>query len=172
MDQFWRLFLRKLGDYSIGIEYDYNSTGSRISSADYSGKYTFDELLHGHSFGLVNSFRFLRLGKVQAEAGVNLGYIYSSIKTNEYLQVADTNMSNSSSFYSDSFYLEPGMLISYTFPFMKIGADLSYLIDKGGVIMTDSDKKTLNYTNWSGFRIGINVGLFPEALLSKKKREK
>jgi hypothetical protein len=158
--------------YSIGVEYNFNSTGSRISSIDYSGKYNFDELLNSHSFGLVNSFRFLTMDKFQAEVRLIVGYQYSLIKTNEVLQVLDTTMSNSSSFYSDSFYLEPGVLVSYSFPIMRIGADLAYFIDKKGEIMTNAGKKTLNYTNWSGLRIGINIGLFPEELLKKKKKEK
>lgn len=170
-------FLRKFGWYSIGIEYDYNSTGSRISSADYSGKYYFDQLLRSHSFGLVNSFRVLKLHKFQGEVRVILGDNYSLIKTDEFLQVVDTTFTNSSSFYSNSFYFEPGVLISYSFPFMRIGADFGYYFDKGGVIKKEGEEKTPNYikpnyTNWSGLRIGITIGLFPDVLLRKKKKEK
>jgi len=165
-------FLRKFGFYSIGVEYDFNSTAGRISSVDYSGNYSFDEWLNGHSFGLVNSFRFLRLGKFQAEAGFTVGYLYSTIKTNEYMQVADISTSYSFSYYSDSFYIEPGVSVSYLFPFMRIGAEIGYQFNKGGLIKTEEGEKTLisHQTDWSGFRIGFKAGIFPDALLRKTKK--
>jgi hypothetical protein len=100
--------LRSLGIWSLGIGYDFNSTGGRISSGDYSGKYLFDELLQCHSFGLINSFR--------------------------------------------------------------IGADFGYMFDYGGTIMPMSGRKVPYDSNWSGFRIGINIGLFPGELFRKKDR--
>ena len=168
---FGSYFLRKLGIYSIGVEYDFNSTGCRISSVDYSGRYNFDELLNSHSFGVVNSFRFLKLGNFRAEAGVTMGYLYSTIKTTEYFQLGDTSMTISASYYSDSFFIEPQLSVTYSFPFMRIGAEFGYVFDKGGVIKTEKGEKTLipRETDWSGYRIGIKAGLFPDALFRKKK---
>ena len=160
--------LRSLGIWSLGISYDFNSTGGRISSGDYSGKYLFDELLQCHSFGLINSFRIVTLGKWRAEARLTLGYNYSTIKTDEYLQVLDTSISYSASYYSDSFYGEPAVMISYSFPFFRIGANLGYMFDFGGAINTKNNWEKPRHTDWSGFRIGINIGLFPEELFRKK----
>ncbi len=162
--------LRSLGIWSLGVSYDFNSTGCRISSGDYSGKYLFDELLQCHSFGLINSFRVATLGRWRAEVRLTVGYNYSTLKTDEYLQVLDTSISYSASYYSDSFYGEPAVMVSYSFPFFRIGADFGYLFDSGGTIMTKSSKEMPFDTNWSGFRIGINIGLFPEELFRKNER--
>lgn len=162
--------LRSLGIWSLGIGYDFNSTGGRISSGDYSGKYLFDELLQCHSFGLINSFRIVTLGRWRAEVWLTVGYNYSTLKTDEYLQVLDTSISYSASYYSDSFYGEPAVMVSYSFSFFRIGADFGYMFDYGGTIMPMSGRKVPYDSNWSGFRIGINIGLFPGELFRKKDR--
>jgi len=162
--------LRSFGIWSLGVGYNFNSTGGRISSGDYSGKYLFDELLQCHSFGVINSFRVATLGRWRAELRLTVGYNYSTMKTEEYLQVLDTSISYSASYFSDSFYGEPVVLVSYSFPFFRIGADFGYLFDSGGSIMTESSREMPYETNWSGFRIGINIGLFPGELFRKKER--
>jgi hypothetical protein len=158
----------KFGFYSIGIRYTYISTGGKIATSDYSGKYTFEEFLSSHSVGLANSFRVVTLGKIQGEIRMTIGFIHSSIKVEEYLQVYENTLTNSASFYSQSLFAEPAVLITYSFPRFRVGADFAYCADRGAEIKTKSEEQTFRYTDWSGFRIGIHIGVFPDKLFKKK----
>ncbi len=164
--------LKKKGNYSIGAEYNYNSTGCRISSGDYSGKYLFDEILISHSMGILNSISIFSLGRFHAEARVSVGINFSSIRLTEYLQVFDSAMSSSPSFHSSSIYITPGVIISYVFPFMRIGADVGYYLESDGIFTTKTGEKGSNKTNWSGLRAGITLGAFQKELFRKKGKKK
>ena len=159
-----------LGIYSLGFEYDYNSTASRISTSDYSGSYHFDELLSGHAFGMINAFRILRLGHFDAELSLNIGYLYTSMKTEEYLEALGTVIEFDNFYYSDSYYIKPGLIVSYSWRFLKFGAEFGYLWDKKGEIKSDSVTLIKPYTtDWTGFRAEIRVGVCLDELLPKKK---
>jgi hypothetical protein len=152
--------------YRIGVKYVFSSTGSRISSADYSGEYYFDDVVNGHTLGLINSFRIFRYKDLELDIQINLGAIFSSIKTEESITVYDTTLTGKSRFNSTGFFAEPLLQGTYQWKVLKMGIFLGYLHNQGGRIKTQDGGKTSTYTNWSGFRFGVvfgfNIGKLPE----------
>jgi len=145
--------------YRIGLKYMFSTTGSRISSADYSGEYYFDNVINGHTIGLINSFRLYTFKTIELDFQVNLGVIFSTIKMEEFLNVFDTTVSGNSRFTSTGFFAEPVLQATYQWNVLKMGVFMGYLLNRGGKITTSDGAKTSSYADWSGFRFGIVFGL-------------
>jgi hypothetical protein len=146
-------------NYKIGILYAYNSTGSRLTSSDYSGSYYFDNIVTGHTIGMLNGFRVYSHEAFRIDFQANIGVVASILKMNEALNVADTSMSASSHFTATGIFLEPRFEGSYQWKHLKVGAYLGYLVNPMGKITDDDGQKSSATINWSGLRFGIEIGI-------------
>ena len=149
--------------YKFGIVYIHNSTGSRISSKDYSGEYSFDNLLTGNSAGILLGMNLFRMQRFTIDLDAIFGGIFTRFVNKEQLAVADTVISATSTFNSTSFFCNPELEFTYSFPVVNAGAFFGYMLDAGG-------KST--WSNWSGMRLGVFVAMrFPYTIETKGKKE-
>ncbi len=145
--------------YKIGILYTYNTTGSRIAASDYSGSYHFDNVLAGHTIGMLNSFVIYKQQAFRVEIQMNLGVIVSTLKMNEEMHVADTTISTSVHYSAVGFFGEPLIEATYPWKFLKAGIFIGYLANPGGKIRNEQGDKSTSTINWSGIRFGIEIGI-------------
>jgi hypothetical protein len=148
-------------DFMLGFIYCYNSTGSRIGQKDYSGYYTFDQVISGHFLCLVPesilSWR-KRLGvTLSLAAGLNL----TNWKMSQILTVQGLKNEENQSLVASSMNFTPAINL-YVPVFKSISVKLSagYLIDtKGKLHVKGYSDAVLTYKNeaiktgWSGFRM-------------------
>lgn len=153
----------------LGLKYEFNSTGARISRKDYSGEFRYDELLRSHFFCLTESIEVFRSGNILADIQLNPGMIYSNIKTIEDITVSDTTIfSNSQSYHSLSFAGEIRLRFNYSFDSYDAGAYIGYLYDFGGRLKNTNGTSSIK-TQWTGLRVGV---IFSYSFFRKKQKEK
>jgi hypothetical protein len=148
----------------IGLVYLFQTTGSRISSADYSGEYEFDTKINSHSPGIILSGIIKDYNKIKIGLSMQTGWCFSTLKVNEYFRI-DTIVNNEEYKYkSNSIYCEPGINCIYTLNNMGfefnvgyfkeiVRFDYSYDGSGGGDIPVN--KKFTDPDVWDGVRIGV-----------------
>lgn len=164
-------------NFDFGLVYLFQTTGSRISSADYSGEYKFDTKINSHSPGIISSGIILDYNKIKIGLSMQAGLIFSTLKVNEYFRI-DTIANNEEYKYtSNSIYCEPGINCIYTlnnlgFEF-NVGYfkevlrfDYSYAGSGSGNIPVK--KKLYDSDVWDGIRVGITFSY----KLNKNKTDK
>lgn len=145
--------------YKIGVLYTYNSTGSRITSSDYSGSYYYDNIVTGNTIGILNGFRLYAYKAFRVDLQANIGIVASILKITEELNVADTTFTSAVHYSAVGMYLEPSMEISYQWKHLKGGIYLGYFLNPMGRIRNESGQKSSSTINWSGLRFGIEIGI-------------
>ena len=159
--------LKKL--VTAGITFFYQSTGSRISRADYSGEYSFDNRIRALSPGVMAELYFpinAFMISIRNEAGIE----FTKLRLNEYLRINTESNNNKYSFTSQNWYYEPAVKVSYPVSFFRLGIVAGWLFDMKKEILTGSDSNTNNKNiilsggnpataDWSGMRLGISLSI-------------
>lgn len=160
----FRLMLGKR--LSTGMNYYYNSSGSRISAKDYSGEYHFDQIIVGHSIGTGLYFRMNPLAKLALVLGLEGGGTYSELRIEEEIIIVDSGSSkNVNHLFATGIYVLPVIEISYPVgPVVfgtKVGYNFSFLgkLRYDGEEVTRPDGKSKIRSDWSGYRILLSLNL-------------
>ena len=163
------------GRFNLGIVYTFMSTGSRISSKDYSGEYLFDTRIKGNSGGVLFGCEIAKYKSIQLGAHSGLGLTFSNLRVDESLSLDSSKASNYYKFSNYSVYLEPGVDLKYPVGPFELGLDIGYYWE---VKRTDLElvsnprnkfelKKAPSKSDmWNGFRIGITASF---SLVKKAK---
>jgi len=151
--------------YSLGVCYNYFSTGSRISSIDYSGEYRFDNISTNTSYGFINKFSIFEAKAFLIQFTAAFGWYKSKFKLTEVLNLYQTQSNQyENKFESKGMFIKPGIDILYSFKFIKIGLYGSYYSNTENEISlsrNNSLKLVVPNTNhkvktdWKGFQYGI-----------------
>jgi hypothetical protein len=153
-------------NFNIGLQAAYYSTGSRISSKDYSGEYLFDSRINCIAPGLYIDVHILSLFKKYglwffADGGLT----FSRMRLQEYLTVNNQNIENISyKFKSENYYIEPGLKMDFNiYKSLFIELNTSYFAQLGKQVFETEAREFLNNgretigPDWNGLRIGISV---------------
>jgi hypothetical protein len=161
--------LMKMDKVTLGLNYTYQSTGSRISAKDYSGEYRFDMLVHSNNVGVYAAMDVVTLKNSRLSVYVKPGLSFSNLEIKQYLILLNTVLDDQSvSFKALNYYLEPGMEYSWSvFPSFSIEVNLGYYLQAGKQdFYTDGDKdrELTNPVsgesvkpNWTGIRFGLTL---------------
>jgi hypothetical protein len=147
--------------FSVGLNYHFNSTGSRIGQKDYSGFYAFDQIVNGHFLGL-EAVTFIEENKfLTASLSMISGACFTHLEMRETISVSEQRHEDSELFTATSFYLYPN--VKFCIPVYKIisvNFALGLLYDSGGKIHLKGNKNAvlgLNEspvkTGWTGLRV-------------------
>jgi hypothetical protein len=160
-----RVFYTK-GRFNLGLVYTFQSTGSRISSKDYSGEYLFDTRIEGNSGGVLVGYNIAKYKSVQIGAHSGIGLTFSHLRVDESLRLDSITASKNYKFSNYSVYLEPGVDLKYPVGSFELGLDIGYCWE---LKRTDLElvsnprdkfevKKAPSKSDmWNGFRIGITA---------------
>jgi hypothetical protein len=160
--------LVKFGKVTTGLVYSFQSTGSRISSKDYSGEYRLDMKVRSSMTGLYGEYDIWAQKGYDFSCSGSFKGVFSRLLTEEMFTVLDeTLLDDSQEYQSVSYLSELGLNFSKSFGFVKIGVSAGYAIDMGKkpFHIVDNEEITLKdpATNnevkpsWGGWRTGISV---------------
>lgn len=156
----------KCKNSEIGLVYLYQTTGSRISSKDYSGEYRLDTKVNSHSPGLIFNGIFKKYKTLNLGMYLQAGWVFSSLKMNEYLKIDTESTSNDYAFKSNSAYIEPGFFIMV--PLHRVSFELNagyfkeflrkdYIQSSGEDGKIVVKKEFMETDVWDGARLGLTV---------------
>jgi hypothetical protein len=145
-------------DLKIGIDYNHSSSGSRVSAADYSGKYRFDILAKGNSLGLFIGYGVYDYKQFRIEFHATIGAMFSTCDFTEDLQVNGSTQTDSFIMTSVSMHATPELAFTYRYGIFGAGLYGGYQFDSGGVLKLSGQSTTIK-TNWTGFRCGVELSL-------------
>lgn len=156
------VLLRLTNWYYIGPAYEFHSTGSRLGAKDYSGIYSFDQILTTHQLGIENEIRISKGLKPAVFFDITGGVNFSAWKMNEVLDVSGSREEDKSDFASIKPFVLPVLKLSYPVcrnisAFAKGG----YLVDAGGKyhLKSNKDAQSEQKIPWNGFRISAGLEL-------------
>lgn len=179
----YRIFIsfpRKQTEARVRFYYGFETTGSRISLTDYSGKLIMDLIVAGHIVGFeAKAFSTTIFNVVNLSGNIGFGAVTSVLEMNDYIQVGEEKVTQSYTFYAQGINVEAGLRAAYRYKKLSIGLSLGYLQDMSKDFHLEGNPKVFlginnfNYIrpNWAGIRTGIefSVDLFGK---SKKKGKK
>ena len=144
-------------DAAVGLFYQHYSTGSRIGQKDYSGIYTFDQLLECDLVGLEPEFMFLNKKRFGISTSVQAGALFSKINMKEYLKVGETVTHNAQNFTAFSIVVCPSLKLSV--PVINpVGLFISVgrMIDTGGKVHRFGHKDAVLTTDGEDVKTGLS----------------
>jgi hypothetical protein len=150
--------------FNIGITWSYQSTGSRISSKDYSGEYRFDSRIYSRSPGIIVNGILFRSHNFGTGLLLQLGKNFTTLKMSEFIEIDTTKTSNDYNFSTVSYYYEPGFNIFYTLKSFNFEISVGYYkefkrkdFQQIGTIQNKIGLKKSNNDMWDGFRLGATL---------------
>jgi hypothetical protein len=152
--------------FSVGLEYTYQSTGSRISAKDYSGEYRLDMLVHSNNAGLLLGWELIMKNKWRIEAELKGGAAFSDLKIDYSLELNGELVEDYTSYLDVvQYFFEPGIRFEYEVAAnLRLGIYGGYYLDtsdkafKGDYNLVNPDTREGVGPEWKGLRIGISVG--------------
>jgi len=148
--------------------YGFQTTGSRISLADYSGNLTMDMVVNGHMAGAeIEAFSTRVLKIIDIRGYLCLGATTTILKMKDHLEVGEEKQDESYTFYAHGVDLEPGLRATYKYKRLEFGLSVGYFQDVSGYFYIKGNRKVkLGYDSehfirpeWAGFRTGIEVSI-------------
>lgn len=163
--------------YSVGVYYNFKSSGSRISAKDFSGEYSFDTRINASSLGFTGEKFLFKVKGIQLGLYSNVGFSFTKLNIKEYLVLGDSTFLNTPNnlFKGYNSFFEPGFVanlpkrnyglelnIGYTFQFF--GSKLSSSKEKDYKLFDPLTHKTVK-AQWTGLIVGITFYyLFSEGM--------
>lgn len=152
----------------LRLYYGFQTTGSRISLTDYSGKLTFDMIVNGHMLGAeMEPVTTVLLKVINVRMLICVGTTTTFLKLKDQLSVGDQKVEDSYLFCSHGLDVEPGISADYKYKRMSFGLSFGYLQDINLTFYKKGSPKTKlgfsNYNtvhpNWAGLRTGIEISV-------------
>lgn len=152
---------------TAGINLSTASTGARLSLADYSGKYYFDNVQKGIFPGIK-----VFLGKALRESNelkfsLAGGASFSTMKIQEEIKIFDESTTDKQDFNAMGLFVQPGICYFINIVSnIKIGVEVSYYygFEKGYHAPNEKKQKLFNTDTgksikpqWDGIRLGITA---------------
>lgn len=141
----------------------YNSTGGKISYADYSGVIRLEQPLNSFALGGMYHLKLNNNFKV----GFKAFSMFTNLKLNSYTRIGDIESKDILKFNSVDIGVGTSIIYEYPISFFYIRAQLGFDFVLGGNLnFTDIENAHLINkggqkvkTNWTGFRSGIGISI-------------
>lgn len=160
------IFLLSIKKFNVGFQTLYYSSGSRISSKDYSGEYLFDTKIRCIAPSIYSDyFLFSLFGKYRLSLFSEEGITFSTLNLMGAITVNNQDTLNLSSIYNTmNYYIEPGLKFGYKiFRFVSLELNTSYFFQIGNNIFKTEENEIINPfygtigTDWNGLRVGLSI---------------
>lgn len=169
-DPYWYHKLNlTFGNYTTlyGLSLGLQSTGSRISTKDYSAEYLLDMRTSALTFGFFNDYAFYRSKKIEASIKNEIGIAFGDFTYTQKLSSGQQVLSETLDAQSQAFYYEPMLNCRYKLKRFSLFATGGYQFQLGSSNLYKDDPR--NYfldekgrkmtMNWSGLRIGLGIAV-------------
>lgn len=155
------VLLRITNWYAVGPAYEFHSTGSRIGAKDYSGSYSFDQILTTHQLGIQNEILIYNANTAAFYIDFTGGVNFSSWTMEEELKINDEVLnSDNSEFAGIKPFIYPAVKLSYpVVKGWKVFAKAGYIFDLGGKyhVSGNNEYQSTQKIPWSGFRVSLGL---------------
>lgn len=149
--------------FVVGITGSHNTTGSRVNYKDYSGQYKCDQLLTSYAPGIVIGMK-LYDAIVDVYVNANATYSFTKLKIEETLMTETTK----DSYTANSLSVHPEIKIAYSLKRFELSVNTGYLYDFGANFLAFDGRGLINNSNsgqkissnWSGYRLALNLGYY------------
>lgn len=151
----------------FGVNLGYHSTGSRVSSSDYSGEYRFDNNINAWKPGIFMRFEVENFDEAKLFASLGGGMILSQMSLTEYFKIYDDILINDKQdLTSVNYFVEPGLLLAVPFRKLTIAFQAKYMFQLGYKNFKGPDNIEIENPetgkplkpDWDGLRFDISVG--------------
>ncbi|HDR52728.1 MAG TPA: hypothetical protein ENN90_14110 [Mariniphaga anaerophila] len=156
----------------MGVFYTFNSTGSRSTVSDYSGRIDLDAIVNGNQLGLSFLKNFYQQNNFSTGAYLEASYLFSSLKGKDYIAITSPikiTEEETYLFHSKGAGTELGIAATYRLSSLNFQLNLGYLHDFPGKLYPEGTKdqwlaveNSEVRTAWSGFRMGLQVAYIIE----------
>jgi hypothetical protein len=154
--------------HTIGFIWTFQSTGSRISAKDFSGEYRFDTKVRSTAPGIYGDIKIFSHKKSRLCIYSIVGLVFSKLNTHEFVTLKSGQGENQSiDFKALNYFLEPGVVYSYSIGSFSVGLNAGYFITFGSqAFYRDDNKKNTLYDSknqqdvrpdWNGIRAGFSI---------------
>ena len=146
----------------------YESTGARAAYADYSGSFTYDQLVDQTVISL--GYRIFSASKseeslIKPFLEMSAGVGFAKLTLEQNLEIGNSSEQLNLNLKEQTFFFEPGIGLRFTFGSLSLEPYLNYLqnvYQTGLALANNSDAKLMDgsdevNTQWSGYRTGINL---------------
>ncbi len=160
------MFIFTINRLDIGVYYLFQTSGSRISSKDYSGEYLFDSKINSNSSGIILGYRIKKYENISIGLNVQVGYTFNTLEFHESLKLNEQILSeDENTLTSQNPYFKPNLDISYNWNRLSGSINLGYFKEflrnnyslegaRENEILVET--KFTESDIWDGFRIGIS----------------
>jgi hypothetical protein len=150
---------------SLGLVFQYHTTGSRIGQKDYSGSYTFDQIANCYLAGIKPEISILDSKLFTLSASVTSGLLFTGLEMSESLILFEIENNNSESLSALSGAIYPA--VNFTVPvtrrfiwYLSSGRMFDtggkvHLSDNKDAVLKVNDKEVK--TGWSGWNISTGL---------------
>lgn len=156
---------RLFANIEICLRYQYNTTGSRLGQKDYSGSYTFDQIVNGHLLGIGPEIIIDEKKHHRVSFSIMSGALFTKVKIDESLEVSgeeDRDTENLSAFSVPVF---PSLNLSIDLlDWLSGSLSAGYFLDTGGKVHLKNERDAVLMVNdesvkteWSGWRIALGL---------------
>jgi hypothetical protein len=154
--------------------YSFESTGSKMSLADYSGEYMNQFIVNANSFSVEYISSQKPLFTLPTFLHFQIGYKITDLKSSERYKIGNIDTTNTMTAQANSIFLEPAVSCVYPIKFIEIGLKLGYQLDFGGEYSIQKYNDSDNYkgaplvepginrvitTQWTGLRVSLNLNI-------------
>lgn len=143
---------------SLGLSYQYYTTGSRLGAKDYSATYSFDQIISAHSLGIVAEFPLSKIGKAEFFCETTAGIHLASWKIEQNFTVGQENEKKQEKLEAIKPFFYPCFKLSYPItPHIAIAAKGGYSFDISGKFKLENDPESKSDKNvlFSGARLTL-----------------
>lgn len=154
--------------FQVGAFYGFNSTGSKLSYADYSGMLYYDQEIQFRQFGVGTHYNLSPDSKVQPAFVLEVGAGFTDFKLRRYLSIGDARpVEEILDFKARSTTITPGISLKYVLANRLVfKGELKYLFDFAtDLTWTEDDEIHLIEgsdavgPDWSGVRLSLMAGI-------------
>lgn len=150
---------------SLGISYNYMSTGGRLHYEDYSGHVSIVQLLKASEVGFLVQHRLTENQQWPLYGTLNTSLIFTREKMNNELVLGSEQLNSSYRYKSVNIGLMPGLMLERKIGFFMLQASLGLQVnapgqlkDADGAALTDASGDPVT-AQWGGVRSSIGVAV-------------
>jgi hypothetical protein len=147
-------------EITLGPDYQYQTTGSRLAYSDYSGSYTFDQVLSCHSLGMRMEVLSEKNKKSELFICFVFGIGFSKWSVNEKLVVGDIHKSSSERFDALRPFIYPALKLRYKLtPLISLVPAVGFSLDVPTKyhVHNQKDAITDKAASWTGPRADFTI---------------
>lgn len=152
--------------HRLGLSFEHQSTGSRISYKDYSGELTLDTRLTANSIGMFYEGYIAEKKGIDLACGSYLYLNFSSLQFDNFIRVNSETQSEKINFNSQGISLQPFFSASKQIKSFILGTELSaylniisrdlYLQQNKDATLVNNDGNTIR-PDWTGLRFKARI---------------